>query len=181
MAVLRQARESAVRRRYHRAAVIYLVLGLLVLYLTRLLPGVRRAPEPDWLLPLAVLAMLAAAILTWRGSRLIAIVASLFALYRAVVLGLSATGRHFGLRPEAEIPETLADPDALKAFFDAEIATASPFFEWSQFEPYTVRLPDTVSDVLGSPAFAATQVFLVCALIQVIVVLVLWRAARHAV
>jgi len=186
MAVIQQAHEQLVRSRYRQAALAYLVLGLAVMGLTHL-PGMEKVvPTPflsDWRVPVAVFAMFVATALIYGAHRVFTLFVALFVLYRGVVLALGAiAARHLELRPDPSVvlPETWTDPAALQALVQGEMASATPLYELAHVQAGNASLPATVGAALGNPSFSTTMVAWVCVGLLVIVLLLLFRAARLA-
>lgn len=186
MAVIRQAHQHNVRRRYRVAALVYLIFGLIVLALTHL-PGMEKvAPTPflgEWRVPVGVFALFVTTALIWGAHRNWTWLASLFALYRLVVLVVNAVGgRHVEIRPDpaGSLPAVLTDPAAWLAFLKAEVASATPFFELPVLADGRLALPPAAAGLVGNPTFDPTMVAWVCVALLAVVILLLWWAARHS-
>jgi hypothetical protein len=89
MPTINSIQDIVVRGRYRLAAIVFLVLSFVVIWLTRL-PGMAAAvPKPfaaEWRLPLAVAGVLVATGVVWTAHRKLTLLVSLFPLYRLVVL-----------------------------------------------------------------------------------------------
>jgi len=178
--VLRQSREGAIRGRYRLAAIVYLVLGLVVMGLTHL-PGMEKAlPLPflaEWRVPVAVAAMFIATAMIWGAHRWLTWLISLFPLYRLIMLAVNATtANHLELRPDPTtvLPPSLTDVAAWQAFIQAEMASSTPFYEFEKFVNAAAHAPGP----LAVYEFKAALISWLGVVLLAIVVLTLWRAAR---
>jgi hypothetical protein len=184
--MLRQSRRHGVLRRYHQAAIVYVVFGLVVMA-TSLLPGmiseVRRASAGPGLLAAGAVAILLVGALIWRGHRKFTLLLVLTALYRVAAFTLNALGWHFEFALEASRPSSWADLAAVRRFIEAELATGSPFHELIALgDRPPVALPDAIGPValpanlgLQPPIASAAQ-----AVLMLVVALFLSRAGWRA-
>lgn len=194
MAIIRQRRALAIQRVYSQAAFVYLICGFIV-FGTSYLPGMR--PEgvqpptttPERLAPLLFLAI--ATLVIWRSYRKLSILLLLMTLYRAAVNLLNGLGTHFEISAEQPVPtgSNLTDPGALQAFFDAEIATETPFYESADLAnraaisgsdiASSLQLPQSIAESLGELAIQPSSVAYLNAALLLLTALFIWRAVRH--
>jgi hypothetical protein len=191
MAIIRERRKSAIQGLYSSAALIYLVLGGIVVATSRL-PGVlpdrpgTGDTQLDRLAPLLFLGV--ATLVLWRAHRKLSILLMLHSLYRGVVFLLNGLGNHLGITTDATMPEAgnWADPQAVQAFFEAELATDTPFYETASLSgraairlAEALPLPESMLAPVQGFVVQPAQVAFLNALLLLIVALGIWRAVRH--
>ncbi len=191
MAILRHFHDEAVRRVYHRAAIIFLVLTLVVLALTSLLgptaPATGQA-VPRWQsLAATTFFLLIAFFVVRRGYQVLTFLLSLLCLMQGVGHLLAAAGMRLAPGVETDLPGNRLDWPSWQEFLQTELATETPFYHRqlvASTTPVDLLAPLRSWPLLGNivpqggPLVAPATVLALCAVLLGLATLALWRAAR---
>ncbi len=192
MAIIRQRRAAAIQRRYTHAALVYLVVGAIVVgtsYLPGMTPPGMEAAESPIVKFAPWLFVLVATLVIWRALRSLSVLILIFTLFQAAVHLLDGLGTHFRFAAEADAPatESLTDTVVLRAFFNNEMATDTPFYETANFERVRIAASDVLSKLpvpeglvesAGDLGVGAAIVSYFNTALLIMVCIMLWRAIR---
>lgn len=194
MAIIRQRRKAAINTLYERAALTYLVTGLIIIG-TAFLPGTitaaQRAGQTSLEETAPLIYLLIATLVVWRGYRKLSILIMLATLYQAVSALLDGRGTHFLFKTEAALPEmsALTNPSNIQGFVEQELASGTPFYHSIPITATTpissaevlasLPLPESVMQPLAGFSVQPSYVSYFSVVLLLIAVLMLWRAVRH--
>jgi hypothetical protein len=193
VAILRERRQEAVHRVYHRSAILFFILAVIAAKLAWLVPVTQPGGElasPEWQsLAMWAFVILIGAIVVWTAHRKLIFLLSLLCLALAATYIGAALGNRLAIGTEATLPETLTDPAALLAFIQQEVATKSPFFETIKVnaqQPFplgqsfvSVPVLSNLMPSTGGPSVSPTVLLYAGAALLILATLVLWRAIRN--